>query len=70
MTSPFETNVTSITIFGENLLALTEDGSKLLVWSLEDEGKVSTTGILSIQLRYFFLKNFLEQSASTPISLP
>ncbi|KAI0333500.1 Utp21-domain-containing protein [Cubamyces sp. BRFM 1775] len=41
-TNPLETNLTHILIFGTQLLALTEDGSRMLVWDTSS-GELQTT---------------------------
>ncbi|CDO73537.1 hypothetical protein BN946_scf185014.g7, partial [Trametes cinnabarina] len=40
--NPLETNLTHILIFGKQLLALTDDGSRMLVWDM-DSGELQTT---------------------------
>lgn len=39
MTNPSGQNISSIIFLGENLLALTEDGKKMIIWSIETEGE-------------------------------
>lgn len=37
-TNPFTTNLCFITIFGSQLLSLTEDGNRMLVWKTDSGG--------------------------------
>ena len=37
--NPLETNLANILPFGSQILALTEDGSRLLVWDTESGGE-------------------------------
>ena len=38
LTNPLETPLSFITIFGSSLLALTEDGKRMLIWNTVDGG--------------------------------
>ncbi|KAI0934749.1 hypothetical protein AcV5_006491 [Taiwanofungus camphoratus] len=42
LTNPLETSLASILVFGDQLLALTEDGSRMLVWDTKD-GELQAT---------------------------
>ena len=50
LANPLETSLTQILIFGPQLIALTDDGSRMLVWDAESEGMSHTAISWTIHL--------------------
>jgi len=48
--NPFEEPVTSLLVFGSQLLALSEDGGRLLIWDTHDGGEIIRVTPISIHL--------------------
>ncbi|CCM04722.1 uncharacterized protein FIBRA_06910 [Fibroporia radiculosa] len=44
--NPLQTDLASVLVFGSQLLALTEDRTRMLIWGTEDEGMLSNSDVI------------------------
>lgn len=56
--NPFDQPVTSLLIFGSQLLALSEDGGRLLIWDTNDGSEAIHVPVVHIYLTSFYVPAF------------